>query len=211
MAVFVAGLWQAERAWSRCAEGDDGKVCFDYPQYLPYETRQAVDLHWMPLVPLAGLGVLPDCISSGSSKNGNWQAVRMIVTVLVCAGVWWMLGRWAERLRSGQRLRVARWAVSVGGAVLVSGSLFLVQNAMRAGWHGPMMTNSGFVMPVFVGVLVLVELGVAPRMLRPWARRVVVAGLLACGYWWAYSVVQEKDRERAEIERKHDAEGGLRF
>jgi hypothetical protein len=66
--VFLLAFVRAEVRWRECSQ-DDGSVCFNFPAYLRYETRQALDLHWPALLPVALLGQLPDSISVDVHKE----------------------------------------------------------------------------------------------------------------------------------------------
>ena len=46
LALFLLALLRVDLRWRDCTS-DEGRVCFNYPNYLPYEVRQAIDLHWL--------------------------------------------------------------------------------------------------------------------------------------------------------------------
>jgi hypothetical protein len=186
--LFLLAFVRADLRWRDCSR-DDGRVCFNYPAYLRYETRQALDLHWLPLLPAALFRQLPDSISPAFEQGPQNQVLRYIVTISGVLCFWWLVGLWWERLFAGRRIdprrRKLRWCISAGTVVLALLVALSVSLGMQGSFEGPTMTDSGFLVPGLLTGMAFIECGVFARLRQATnTQPVVVATLLLCLFVW---------------------------
>ena len=183
--LFLLAFIRAEIQWRKCPEG----ICFSYPNYLNYESRQALDLHWPALLPAALLNQLPESINADSDRPPRTQILRYVITVGSVIAIWCLVGRWWERLLCGRRLsahrRKLRWSILLlVGVVSLLGPLILYEG-IRGGYEGPTITDAACIFPTMLIVMSLAECGVLDRILNGNGARVTIPALLLCLYAWA--------------------------
>ncbi len=203
--MFAVTFVRAELRWRACSNDEIKTVCFSYPNYLRYETRQALDLHWLMLSPAAVLGQLPDSLRPDIDKSTHEQWFRYAIAAVSVFVCWCLVGLWWERLLSGGRLssqrrgiRIVVWAAIGIFAAIVGLVLYL---GIRGGYEGSSMTDAGLVLPSMLIVMALAELGVVPRYFRKIGTRAGIAFLFLCLYAWtdsAYRTEHKQYEERAQ-------------
>lgn len=186
--LFLLTFIRADVQWRECLNGAQS-MCFPYPMYLNYESRQALDLHWPALLPAALLNQLPESINPDYDRAPRTQRLRYIITVGSVTAIWWLVGRWWERLLYGRRLsaqrRKLRWSILLlVGVLSLLGPLFLYQG-MRGGYEGPAITDAACIFPSMLMVMSLAECGVLSRILSGKTVRVAIPALLLGLYVWA--------------------------
>lgn len=179
--LFLVSLARAEMRWAKCG-GDEGEICFEFPNYLSYEVQQGLSVHGIALFPASIAHMLPGSISG--ERSLTW--LRFAVSALSVFGVWWLIGAWWERLRNGfpapRPARLILWpVVGIVGPALCFG-VFI---GIRGGWEGPTNTTAGFVMPVLLIGMALVELGVLQRVWRAFLFGTLIAAMVAGLAMWA--------------------------
>jgi hypothetical protein len=157
--------------------------------YLNYESWQALDLHWPALLPAALLNQLPESINPDYDRAPRTQRLRYIITVGSVTAIWWLVGRWWERLLYGRRVsaqrRKLRWSILLlVGVLSLLGPLFLYQG-IRGGYEGPTITDAACIFPLMLIVMSLAECGVLARLLNGNGARMVIPASLLCLYAWA--------------------------
>jgi hypothetical protein len=216
--MFAVAFVRAELRWRACSNDEFKTVCFSYPNYLRYETRQALDLHWLMLSPAAALGQLPDSLRADVQKGTHQQWLRYAATAVSVAVCWCLVGLWWKRLLSGGRLpsqrrgiRIGIWVVIVMFAAMAGLALYL---GIRGGYEGSTMTDAGLVLPSILIVMALTELGVVPQSLRKIGTRTAIAILFLCLYVWtdsAYRTEHQQYEERAKSNSCRPEPGAVCF
>jgi hypothetical protein len=209
--IFLLAFVRAELRWRDCSQ-DEGRVCFNYPTYLRYETRQALDVHWPSLLPTALLHQLPYSISPAFDKERQTPVLRYIVTVSSVVCFWYAVGLWWERLLAGSRLRpqsrVLRWSLLVLLIILTPLVVLSVCLGIRGGWEGPTMTDAGFLAPALLVSMGLVECLAAGSFRQVTIARVVLASLLLCLYCWADSGFRREHKAYQQRNKREAADPG---
>jgi len=186
--LFLLAFIRADVRWRECLNGAQG-ICFTYPLYLSYESRQALDLHWPALLPAVLLNQLPESINPNPDKPPRTQRLRYVITVASVIAIWWLVGRWWERLLFGRRLSAHRWKLRwsillLAGVLSLLGPLILYEG-IRGGYEGPAITDAACIFPSMLIVMSLAECGVLARLLKGTGARIAIPASLLCLYAWA--------------------------
>jgi hypothetical protein len=182
--LFGLALLRTERHASDCLEQQ--RICFPYPNYLPYPLWQQTNLHWPALLPPAALGLLPLGFDDHFKKSPTRNALSIAATLCSVFALWFCLGLWIARLRRGRPLatqsKPLRYAVRAVAFLLAPLACLLVYSGIRGGWHGPTMTLAGYFIPLLVLLLALTDLRTLPRALHKTAVRAALAVAMALLY-----------------------------
>ena len=216
--LFMLALLRTELRWRECSS-DEGRVCFNYPLYLPYEVRQQLDVHWIATLPAGILQLTPASMSPYYDRTRPVQWPRILTTILSCGGIWYLIGLWFQQLRDAnplsERGTIARLSV-LALAAFIPFTCFAVYLGMRGGYEGPTMTDAGFVMPLLLAIMALVDLKLLPAVLQRKTLRTGLALILALLYEWTDNSYQNqlklyRERETAKSEARSSDPDALFF
>jgi hypothetical protein len=167
--IFVVFFAQVESRSEECAS-EPGRVCFPYPQYLPFHLFQGIDAQRLLLTPLDLIDLAPDSVTPNyPTRAARFKWTSRGAAIACVALAWFAIGYWWERLNTGRRtsVRTARGKV-IASVFMVFGSVaaLAIYSGMRGGYEGPTATLAAIPLPLLLALMTTTELGWTSMLMK---------------------------------------------
>ena len=185
-AFFVLGLVRARNRWERYQETVRPGRDAPYSAYLAYNIRQALDLHWLPLLPLRVMDKLPAGLDLAGRPHQRNELVRVAAAILLVSVFWLLVALWFEHLTYGPGWIGAEHAVGgVGAIVFAALALFVIRCQANDGPDSSPLSDAALVPVLSLLLMSMAQCGWLGKILRAKWTYVVVPILFTCTFIWA--------------------------